>query len=136
MVTRNAERGAEVDARWAVPTFRNAVELVEATGPEFVIASVPWAVTPIATKTLVALGVRVLAETPPAPDLESLRDLWQAVGDTGLVQVGEQYMLMPGHAARRALVREGVIGDAYAAGLDRRRHASGPCHDHCHDRLR
>jgi predicted dehydrogenase len=111
VVTRSAERGAQVEARWEVPTFRTAEALIEAGRPEFVIASVPWAVTPIATKTLAALGVRVLAETPPAPDLASLRDLWEAVGDTGLVQVAEQYMLMPGHAARWALVREDVIGE-------------------------
>jgi predicted dehydrogenase len=111
VVTRSADRGAEVEARWGVPTFRTAEQLVSTTQPEFVIASVPWAVTPDATKTLVELGVRVLAETPPAPDLDALRELWRAVGDSGLVQVAEQYMLMPGHAARWVLAREGVIGD-------------------------
>jgi predicted dehydrogenase len=53
----------------------------------------------------------VLAETPPAPDLPGLRALWSDVGETGLVQVAEQYLLMPGHAARLAAVREGLIGD-------------------------
>ena len=33
-------------------------------------------------------------------------------GGSGLVQVAEQYLLMPGHAARLAMVREGVIGEA------------------------
>lgn len=111
VVTRSVERGTEVEAKWSVPTFRTAEELIGAVAPEFVIASVPWSVTPEATKTLVGLGVRVLAETPPAPDIEALRDLWQAVGHSGLVQVAEQYMLMPGHAARWALAREGVIGE-------------------------
>jgi predicted dehydrogenase len=32
------------------------------------------------------------------------------VGDSGLVQVGEQYLLMPSHAARAALVASGAIG--------------------------
>ena len=32
-------------------------------------------------------GVRVLTETPPAPDVQGLRDLWSQVGDSGLVQV-------------------------------------------------
>jgi len=61
---------------------------------------------------LVDGGARVLAETPPAPDADGLRALWARVGDSGLVQVAEQYLLMPGHAARRELVRRGVIGAA------------------------
>jgi predicted dehydrogenase len=52
----------------------------------------------------------VLAETPPAPDLAGLRALWSAVGDSGLVQVAEQYPMMPSHAARAALVASGAIG--------------------------
>jgi predicted dehydrogenase len=52
----------------------------------------------------------VLAETPPAPDLDGLRGLWSAVGASGLVQVAEQYLMMPSHAARAALVATGVIG--------------------------
>jgi predicted dehydrogenase len=71
-------------------------------------------VTPDATRELVAQGMRVLAETPPAPDLVGLRRLWDDVGDSGLVQVAEQYLLMPGHAARLQVVREGVIGEPTA----------------------
>ena len=36
--------------------------------PDYVIVAVPWPVTPVATRELVALGVPVLAETPPAPE--------------------------------------------------------------------
>jgi predicted dehydrogenase len=90
-----------------VPVFRTAEELPPS---DFVIVSVPWAVTPDATRELVARGVRVLAETPPAPDLDGLRALWRDVGASGLVQVAEQYLLMPGHAARLAAVRDGAIG--------------------------
>ncbi len=111
VVTRTAERGAQVEAEWAVPTFRSLAELADAQRPEFVIASVPWPVTPAVTEEAVGLGLRVLAETPPAPTAEGLRDLWKAVGATGLVQVAEQYTRMPGHAARIALLRDGVIGE-------------------------
>jgi predicted dehydrogenase len=90
-----------------VPVFRTVDELPSA---DFVIASVPWAVMPDATRELVARGIRVLAETPPAPDLDGLRALWADVGDRGLVQVAEQYLLMPAHAARLAAVRDGAIG--------------------------
>jgi predicted dehydrogenase len=91
-----------------VPVFRTAEEL---PGSDFVIASVPWAVMPDATRELVALGVHVLAETPPAPDRDGLRALWADVGASGRVQVAEQYLLMPAHAARLAAVREGAIGE-------------------------
>lgn len=110
VVARRPERGDELTARWGVPAFGSAEALLDAEAPDFVIVSVPWAVTPEVTRELVGRGVRVLAETPPAPDLPGLRALWDDVGGTGLVQVAEQYLLMPGHAARLAVVREGVIG--------------------------
>ncbi len=59
---------------------------------------------------VVERGVPVLAETPPAPDLDALRALWSRVGATELVQVAEQYLMMPSHAARAALVSTGAIG--------------------------
>jgi predicted dehydrogenase len=94
-----------------VPVFRTADELLAAERPDFVIVSVPWAVTPDATRELVARDVRVLAETPPASDLAGLRALWRDVGErSAQVQVAEQYLLMPAHAARLAAVREGAIG--------------------------
>jgi predicted dehydrogenase len=111
VVTRSAARGAEIEARWAVPAFRTTGELLARTKNDFVIPSVPWAVTPQVTEELVAHGVKVLAETPPAPDVEGLRRLWAAVGAGGLVQVAEQYPLMPGHAVRAELVRRGRIGE-------------------------
>lgn len=111
VVTRTAARGAEVEAEWGVPTFRTVPEMLASGRPDYVIVSVPWAVTPDATREVVGLGVPVLAETPPAPDIGGLRALWADVGGSGLVQVAEQYRLMPGHAARRALVGAGVIGE-------------------------
>ncbi|RKN03528.1 Gfo/Idh/MocA family protein [Streptomyces radicis] len=119
VVTRTAERGAEAEAAFGVPSYRTAEELVEGGGerPEFVIPSVPWSVTASATAELVRLGVPVLAETPPAADLEGLRQVWRETGASGLVQVAEQYPLMPGHAARLALLREGVIGEVTSVQL-------------------
>lgn len=134
VVTRSAERAEQVRTAWGVPAYRTVDELLAAE-PEFVIPSVPWDVTPGAVRDLVEQGVPVLAETPPAPDAAGLRELWSAVGgarraatggdgdsasaaDGGaLVQVAEQYVLMPGHAARIALVRDGVIGAATSVQL-------------------
>jgi predicted dehydrogenase len=67
-------------------------------------------VTPVVIADSVRRGLPVLAETPPAPDLDGLRSLWSTVGGAGLVQVAEQYLMMPSHAARAALVATGAIG--------------------------
>ena len=42
---------------------------VLALGPEFVVAAVSWPAMPGVVRELVAAGAKVLAETPPAPDL-------------------------------------------------------------------
>src|SRR5690349_12314165 len=93
-----------------VPTFTSLAECVAETAPDFVVTAVPWPVTPGVVVEAVERGLPVLAETPPAPDTAGLRELWAAVGDSGLVQVAEQYLLMPSHAARAAAVRAGLIG--------------------------
>jgi len=107
VVTRSAERGQQVEHEWSVPTVRTAAELDR---PDFVVVATPWPVTPEATAELVARGVPVLAETPPAPDADGLRALWQQVGNSGLVQVAEHSPFMPAHAARIAAVDDEIIG--------------------------
>ncbi|WP_371482839.1 Gfo/Idh/MocA family protein [Kitasatospora sp. NBC_00315] len=109
-VVRRPEAAEEAARRWKVPAYLSPGELVAARRPDFVISSVPWSANPEVVAALAEAGVRVLSETPPAPDADGLRRLWERVGPGGLVQVAEQYLLMPGHAARRALVERGVIG--------------------------
>ncbi|SDS50476.1 Predicted dehydrogenase [Friedmanniella luteola] len=93
-----------------VPTFASLEACVAAVRPDFVLTATPWTVTPAVVAEAVGRGLPVLAETPPAPDLAGLRALWSAVGGSGLVQVAEQYLMMPSHAARAAVVARGVIG--------------------------
>ena len=107
---RRPESVEEVARRWRVPVYLSPAELVAKQHPDFVVVSVPWPATPQITAALVADGVRVLAETPPAPDADGLRALWAQVGGRDMVQVAEQYLLLPGHAARREIVRRGVLG--------------------------
>ncbi len=108
---RRAETAEHVAARWGVPTYSTPTELVAKQRPDFVVSSVPRAANPEVVTDLVAAGTRVLCETPPAPDLSGMRGLWAAVGARHTVQVAEQYLHLPGHAARAELVRRGVIGD-------------------------
>ena len=71
----------------------------------------PWAATPEAIRELVGLGARVLAETPPAPDLAGLRALWDDVGDSG-ARPGRR--AVPADARPRGAAggrAEGVIGE-------------------------
>ncbi|MEY9932953.1 putative dehydrogenase [Catenulispora sp. GP43] len=107
---RRAASVEEVGRRWGVPVYLSPADLIAKQHPDFIVVSVSWPATPEITAAVVGSGVPVLAETPPAPDAAGLRALWAEVGGRGLVQVAEQYLLMPGHAARRELVRRGVIG--------------------------
>jgi predicted dehydrogenase len=109
---RIPERAEEITRRWHVPGYLSPGELAAKQQPDFVVTSVPWPVNPEVIATLVESGVRVLAETPPAPDEAGLRELWEQVGARRMVQVAEQYLLMPGHAARREIVARGLIGKA------------------------
>jgi len=108
VLVRSDEKESQLN-RWGVPLVRS-IEQVAGTAPDFVVVAVDWPGMPGVTETLVELGIPVLSETPPAPDLRGLRDLWQTVGSSGLVHVAEQYLLMPGHAARSAAVKRGLIG--------------------------
>jgi predicted dehydrogenase len=96
--------------RLEVPTFTSLDACLRELPVDFVLTATPRAVTPQVITEVVDRGLPVLAETPPAADLDGLRALWSAVGDSGLVQVAEQYPMMPSHAARAALVATGAIG--------------------------
>jgi predicted dehydrogenase len=96
--------------KFDVPAFTSMNDCLRELSPDFVLTATPSSVTPYVIADAVDRGLPVLAETPPAPDLDGLRALWSAVGDSGLVQVAEQYPMMPSHAARAALVATGAIG--------------------------
>lgn len=115
VMTRSPEAAAEVAGRWRLPVTQDLAALLRTGDPEYVITSVPWGVNPGLVETLCERGVPVLSETPPAPDLTGLRRLWEQVGKTERVQVAEQYLLLPDHAARLAVLRTGVIGEPTSA---------------------
>ena len=110
LVGRDPAKTEQAAARWKAPAYGSLSDLVSAQHPDFVICAVPWPVNPGVIRAAVELKVPVICETPPAPDLAGLRSLWDAVGASGLVQVSEQYPLMPSHASRLALARSGAIG--------------------------
>ena len=107
---RRPESAQRVAQSWQVPAYLSPQELFAKQNPDFVVTSVSWPANPEVIAAAVAAAVKVLAETPPAPDAAGLRELWARVGERRMVQVAEQYLLMPAHAARREIVERGVIG--------------------------
>ena len=93
-----------------VPGTRGTLDELLADRPAFVVLAVPWAASAGLLTELADRGVAVLAETPPAPDLEGLRALRRLAGAGGRIQVAEQYRYQPLHAARLALVASGRLG--------------------------
>ena len=110
IAVRRPEAAEAATRRWSVPAYLSPAEMVRRQAPQFVVTAVPWSANEAVVTELVDAGAKVLSETPPAPDLAALRRLWARVGATQRVQVAEQYLRMPGHAARREIVRRGVIG--------------------------
>ena len=93
-----------------VPAYDSVDALLRDHPVDFVVTCTAPAVTPQLIVESVGRGLPVLTETPPAWSSAEIQDLWQKVGRAGLVQVAEQYHLMPLHAARLAAVRAGVVG--------------------------
>ncbi len=110
VVTRTERRVDEIVVGWRVPAYTDLRTFLNRHPVDFMITSTPFSVTPGQIEELVRLNIPVLAETPPAPDVDSLRRLWQAVGAADLVQVAEQYPYAPGNQARRALLDTGAVG--------------------------
>jgi predicted dehydrogenase len=110
IVTQTEELGRAAEEQWGAPSVRTVKDAVVGDRPDFVVAAVPWSASPQISREAVALDMPVLSETPPAPDVPGLVELWSQVGASGLVQVAEQYPLYPGHAARLRLIEDGVLG--------------------------
>ena len=96
--------------RMEAPVFPTLDACLREVPADFLLTATPRTVTPRLIAAAVDRGLPVLAETPPAPDLDGLRELWSVVGGSGLVHVAEQYPMMPSHAARAAVVTSGLIG--------------------------
>jgi predicted dehydrogenase len=111
VVARKDEVRSALAERFGVQTYSSISQLLSKNKPDYAISSVSWDSNPSVVEELVSAGVYVLCETPPAPTLEGLQKLWAAVGSSEMVQVAEQYLSLPGHSARLAITKSGVIGD-------------------------
>ena len=111
VVARKDEVRSALAERFGVQTYSSISQLLSKNKPDYAISSVSWDSNPGVVEELVSAGVYVLCETPPAPTLEGLQKLWAAVVSSEMVQVSEQYLSLPGHSARLAITKSGVIGD-------------------------
>lgn len=108
LMSRDAAKAETLRRQWDVPVFSELDELLRER-PQFVVVSVPWAASPELLRELSERKMPVLAETPPAPDLESLAALYgQTKG--ARIQIAEQLQFRPLHAARIALAQSGRLG--------------------------
>jgi len=109
LYSRNPSVRASLARDWAVRTPATLDELL-ASGPAFVVLSVPPRATPGLLEELSRRDIPVLTETPPAPDLDGLRALEPLARRGARIQVAEQYQFQPLHAARLAIARSGRLG--------------------------
>ncbi len=110
ILVRNPEKAAAVTAMWQVETVQTLDELLKPSDLDFVIVSVPWAVSPVMLRELADRKMPALAETPPGPDLDGLTALHELTKRGAKIQVAEQYQFQPAHAARLAIARSGKLG--------------------------
>lgn len=115
MSSRTEETRQSWHDDFGCPTHGSVEELVAREHPHLVVVAVSYDANAAVIGDAVATGAHVLAETPPAADLDELRHLWADVGHSRRVQVAEQYTFLPGHAARRAVVDSGSIGQVTQA---------------------
>lgn len=112
VVTRSDAKKREITATWGIPAFSDVEELLRRTAPEFVVMAVTKTAAAGVLPGLVATGIPVLAETPPAATVEDLAVLNQTLGSKAKVQIAEQYHLQPLHAAALTIVNSGWLGEA------------------------
>ncbi len=111
VLTKTSASAMRVKKNWGVPAVTTVKELLDRGPFEYVVLAVPRNVSVELMRAFLSAEVPVLAETPPAPTLPELVELFNSVGPSAPVQVAEQYHLQPHHAARIRVSRSGYLGD-------------------------
>lgn len=110
VLTRTTASADTIAAAFGVPTSTDLDAFLRAGDYDYVVVSVPREQSPELISSVVAAGVPVLAETPPAADVAGLVALYEHLGADAPVQVAEQYRFQPHHHARLAVARSGLLG--------------------------
>ncbi|MDF2924950.1 MAG: oxidoreductase [Paenibacillaceae bacterium] len=111
VLLRDPQKRLALSHRWNVRAYTDISELEGDWSVDFTVLTVSKTAAPEWITGLTERGIAVLAETPPAPDADSLRLLRRSLSPEARIQVAEQYPLQPLHHARTALIRAGKIGE-------------------------
>jgi predicted dehydrogenase len=111
LVTRDEHKGLNIEKTWGVKTYRTIEELLENSNPSFIVVSVAKEVAPNIIIDLANKKIPILAETPPASNMDSLMELNKAIPKDSKIQIAEQYHLQPMHTSRLSIVNSGILGD-------------------------
>lgn len=111
VMLRNPEKAEALSKELNIPTCTSFEELM-ASKPEYVIVSLPRAAAPEYLHRLMEADMPIFCETPPAGDLEGLKELWSASQrHNAKFQVAEQYFARPMIAAALKVVDMGLLGE-------------------------
>ncbi|MBV8968482.1 MAG: Gfo/Idh/MocA family oxidoreductase [Verrucomicrobia bacterium] len=115
VAVRNPEKRTRLANGWSVPVFATVEELLTKQSPDFVVTSVSAPANLELTGFLSERGIPVLSETPIGRDLAELQPVAALEKKGARIQVAEQYLFQPLHAARLALIESGRLGTIYEA---------------------
>ncbi|MGN7763062.1 Gfo/Idh/MocA family protein [Paenibacillus sp. 22594] len=110
MFVRNKEKAAALSRAWGVKVYTTIEEYISSGAFSFTVVSLKKDISTAYVIRLAEAGIPVLAETPPASDLAQLKELWNRVGHSAKIQIAEQYLFQPMHAARIRLAVSGRLG--------------------------
>jgi hypothetical protein len=112
MVVRDESKGRSMEDQWHVATYRTLDQLLVNEQPDFIVLSVNPAAAFDYMLQLAERRIPVLAETPPAPNLEGLLKLHEQLTLQGArIQVAEQYQFHPIQEARGTIIKSGQLGN-------------------------
>lgn len=110
VLCRTREKAEAFERENGVKAFWQLDDLLE-TKPDFVVSCVTKKAISALTMQLLERDVHVLSETPLAIDVDTLGKMLETRRRSGAVlSMAEQYFLYPGHQARLAVVKKGLIG--------------------------
>jgi predicted dehydrogenase len=117
VVARNPDKRAELNRRWSAPVFSTLDELLAERRPDFLVTSVSASANLEWIQLLSERGLPVLSETPIGRDLKELHRVVDLERAGARIQVAEQYIFQPLHAARLALIESGRLGTVHEADI-------------------